>query len=265
MACADCHVREAAEWNESLHHTAFTDKDFQASFAVEPAQFCYDCHAPKSKVRGDAIGEARGIDCESCHLANEKHFGTRDCGGCHEFTFPHRNDLMQSTLAEHRASPFAGTKCATCHMASTNGHRDHRFSVTRNPDYLEAAMTLEATRTSTGGVSVKLTSNHVGHKFPTGDLFRRLRLVVSSGDLAHEVILERHFEKRISQQHEVSDSRIDQTRTIVFDDEWLAAPITVELRYERVAETIDMPTTEGHTSRRDILFSSLVLAETRVW
>jgi len=243
MACSDCHVREAAEWNESLHHTAFTDKDFQASFAVEPAKFCYDCHAPKSKHRGDVTAEAKGIDCESCHIANDKHFGTRDCSGCHEFTFPHRTDLMQSTLAEHRASPFAGTKCAECHMANTDGHRDHRFSVTRNPDYLRAAVKLEATRTSTG-VSVKLTGNHVGHKFPTGDLFRRLRLVVRAEVDEEEVVLERHFEKRISQQHEVSDSRVDQTRTIAVDGAWLtsAPAITIELRYERVAETTDMTT-----------------------
>jgi hypothetical protein len=57
--CGDCHVQETAEWNSSLHHSSFTDKDFQASFAVEPEKFCFDCHAPLASARGDTAGDGK--------------------------------------------------------------------------------------------------------------------------------------------------------------------------------------------------------------
>ena len=62
---------------------------------------------------------------------------------------------------------------------------------------------------------------------------------------------------------EVADTRIDQTRTVTFDGEWLvvAPKVSVEVRYERVAETMEIPNQRGGFARRDAVFASVVLAE----
>ena len=108
QTCTSCHPTETTEWNASLHRVAFADRDFQASFAVEPAKFCADCH------------KAAAIGCSSCHGAGHGQ-PTSDCNGCHEFEFPRRNPQMQSTLSEHAASPFAEVACSSCHMPRREG------------------------------------------------------------------------------------------------------------------------------------------------
>ena len=254
--CIDCHAREAAEWNGSLHHTSFTDQDFQASFSVEPAKFCSDCHAP--------LGAAAGIGCVSCHNAANGHFATKDCSGCHQFTFPGRQALMQSTVAEHAASPFAATTCTECHLPrEKDGHRNHRFNVTRNPDYLRAALDVKSRRTPEG-VEVRLTTKNVGHKYPTGDLFRRIVVVVrtDAGD-EQETVLGRRFETTGMGQNEIADTRIAGERTVVVNGDWItAAPrLTIEVRYERVAQSIEVNDTRGGKQRRDSVFQRILLAE----
>lgn len=252
-ACVDCHATETAEWNASLHKVAFSDRDFQASFAIEPAQFCADCH------------QAAAAGCSTCHGSGHGQ-KTSDCSGCHEFEFPHRTPQMQSTLREHAASPFADVACSSCHMArAKDGHRDHRFDVTRNAAVLRAAIDVSSTRTATG-VAVELRARNVGHKFPTGDLFRRIRVFVRTDLDEEEAVIGRRFDQTMGPSREVADTRIDQTRTVNFDGAWLvAAPrVSVEVRYERVAETQEIPNARGSTSRRDSIFASVVLAEQEV-
>lgn len=143
-----------------------------------------------------------------------------------------------------------------------DGHRDHRFDVTRNAAVMRDAIDVFSTRTATG-VSVTLRAKNVGHVFPTGDLFRRIRVFVRTELDEEEAVLGRRFDQTMGPSREMSDTRIDQARTVTFDGDWLvvAPQITIEVRYERVAETMEIPNQRGGWSRRDSVFGSIVLAE----
>lgn len=224
--CAACHPDVAEEWERSRHHTAFTNLDFQRSYAREPLPFCRECHAPEhARLLPDAA-EALGVGCLACHrdgdaivtgtsrdvaaphgLRRDPAFSTRACARCHEFDFPEESDyppgtMMQMTMSEHRDSKYADRACADCHMPRAHpGRSRHHFASTRDPDAMRRALEAHARREGDTLV-LDLRPREVGHAFPTGDLFRRLAvhaaLVTADGrTLAHEVrYLARHFVPR---------------------------------------------------------------------
>lgn len=274
--CAGCHEREVAEWNASLHRVSFTDKDFQTSFAIEPEEFCFRCHAPLAKDRADHAGAALGTACVSCHALAPGHTegkttvaSTAGCGGCHEFTFPRQKDLMQSTMTEHARSAFADRSCTSCHMPrGADGHRDHRFDVSRNEALLRRAIDVKARRT-TEGLAVDLVTKDVGHAMPTGDLFRRMLVVVHAEDAKgmpmgeDEIVLGRRFERLGPVTREREDTRVMGQRTVSVNGEWItqAKHVTIAVRYERVAQTADIPDARGGFQRYDKVFGAVTLAE----
>lgn len=224
-ACEGCHVEVAAEWRASLHRAAYTDASFVAAHTREPAAFCRECHAPEADPRRlPSPGLARlGVGCVTCHqpdsvvlaaprsgrseetaphpVQRSPRFATVDaCAQCHEFTFADGDELMQSTIREHRVSAYPERPCADCHMPAIGGRRSHTFAASRDPAMLRKALVVAASR-SRGGVTLELRPGEIGHAFPTGDLFRRLRVTVEVLDergspLLREVRdLARHFDK----------------------------------------------------------------------
>lgn len=241
-SCERCHRAIAAEWRGSPHAAAYTDPIFQAQLAREPLPFCVACHAPESDpakgVRpADADATHRlGVGCVSCHVveghvlagdgagapaaatrACAPHDVTRvasfdddwGCGGCHQFRFPEQRAvsgalMMQSTVAEHRASRFADRSCGSCHAPRVDesggrSHRDHRFAVADRPALLRAAVRVEAQREADGSLRFTLIPGEVGHAFPTGDMLRRLVLELTIVDADGRAVesqaraLARHF------------------------------------------------------------------------
>ena len=272
--CPTCHEAEASEWNASLHRAAFTDRDFQASFTVEPDRFCFECHAPLARDRGDLANIALGVACISCHRASPEHgegggvVETRECGGCHEFSFPRRAAAMQSTVSEHARSEQAARTCASCHLPERGGHRDHRFAVSRNISLLRASLSMVARRTA-DGLAITLTTHDVGHAMPTGDLFRRLVVKVegeaADGSFAgeEEIVLARRFERVKGLPLQVEDDRVVGTKQVAVSEPWIgrAPRVKVAVHYERVAETVDVRDVRGRKDHRGTLFASVVLAE----
>ncbi len=226
-ACEGCHVEVAAEWRGSQHHTAFTDASFTAAHRREPAAFCRECHAPEADPRRlppPALARL-GVGCVTCHvpgdvvlaaprtdLAGEtaphpvrrdpRFAGVDACARCHEFAFADGDALMQSTVSEHRASAHAEEPCAACHMPVVGARRrGHTFAASRDPVMLQRALVVAAARDGEQ-VTLRLAPGAVGHAFPTGDLFRRLRVTVEVVDergvpQAREVRdLARHFDER---------------------------------------------------------------------
>jgi Cytochrome c554 and c-prime len=187
-ACESCHQDVAEEWRASLHRSSYTDGDYQRSFAIEPLAFCTSCHAPEATAAApEPARAALGVGCVTCHAPG--HAGRpRACAGCHEFAFPDGVGKMQLTVTEHRVSARTTTPCEGCHMPrlgqrdrqpNSRMRRDHRFAASRDPSMLARAATIQATRTATG-VTVHLEPRDVGHALPTGDIFRRLRIVIES-------------------------------------------------------------------------------------
>jgi hypothetical protein len=237
-ACAGCHAEVVDEWTNSLHHASFRDPDFQLSLREEPLDFCVRCHAPLASTTANARLLDEGIGCQSCHEGSGRHAAhplvekptTRACCGCHEFAFPGRDERMQRTVAEHAASPFANVSCTACHMPAAATHtRSHRFAASRDAPALRAALDVEPLRRAPDGFELRVRSVGVGHAFPTGDLFRRVRVRLWCEDREGKVLsddeesLTRVFSDAPERQGstarvEVRDARIaaGETRTLHF-------------------------------------------------
>jgi hypothetical protein len=267
-ACEGCHAGIAAEWRQSLHHASFTDRDFQRAIAHEPDPFCLGCHAPERDA-------ALGVACVTCHVtsadvlavpgtARAPHALTRTpqlaseaaCARCHEFDFPdarlrQKPLAMQRTITEHRGRTDT---CASCHMTKKGGHADHRFAASRDEAFVRSAVTVRATRLSPRAVEVVLAPAHVGHAFPTGDLFRRVR--VSVGTTSR--FLARHYASRqeipsVVVRSEIGDDRVQGgERVVVFE----AQPEQTRVRavYERADGPSDPPGANVHVSGSIVLF-----------
>lgn len=192
--CEACHAPIAREWRASLHAQAFQHATFQRAYAVEPMPFCVECHAPEAVPSAPRAPEADlGVACVSCHPGGARtaargappDVADRSCARCHEFPYPDGlapGRLLQKTASEHAASSLARVSCIQCHMprtASASGHLDHTFAASRDEALVRAAARITARR-EPGAVVVRFERRAVGHAFPTGDLFRRLSVTVST-------------------------------------------------------------------------------------
>lgn len=238
VTCGGCHEAAAREWDESLHHSSFSSPDFQASFREEPLAFCVSCHAPRRTALGVELGNEHGIDCASCHPGAEAHERARlssprageasptrtvACATCHELTSIASATLLQSTASEHAASPYRSVSCATCHMPrDASGHASHAFRVSRDPSVIRRALAVRDVVVRPEGASFTLASAGVGHKLPTGDIFRALRVRAwvedETGRIVGETSAELHRDwdahRRSFGRHEAEpetgDTRLDE-------------------------------------------------------
>jgi hypothetical protein len=201
-SCGGCHEAERTAWDVSMHHASFSSEDFQSSYREEPSTFCVDCHAPLGRKLGTATAYAHGIGCESCHPASSEHAKgpvavratTSPCAPCHEFESERARTFLQSTEHEHRASRYRDTSCIDCHMARSDaGTRDHRFDVSRNPGVLSRALFVGAPRREADYVAFVLRGVAVGHRFPTGDIFRRLQVRAWIEDERGRILADQDF------------------------------------------------------------------------
>jgi len=159
---------------------------------------------------------------------------------------------MQSTVSEHRASPFAGVACASCHMPAVQGasgqHRSHAFASSEDAARVRASVRVEAARRPGATVRITLEPNGVGHAFPTGDLFRRLEVSAEAIGPDQQVLgrarryLTRHFGYARSSgvviKKLLSDDRVGAGERRVVDLDLGAAaegaPIAYRVLYQRV-------------------------------
>jgi hypothetical protein len=135
---------------------------------------------------------------EAAHaLEIDPELGSPDrCGNCHQFMFEDDgvhdpNEALQDTVEEWRTSDAAkaGRDCVSCHMPAVELDgariRGHAFPGMADAELLARAVDveLEPRRTIRGiEVDVRLRGRDIGHAFPTGDVFRRARLVLRGDD-----------------------------------------------------------------------------------
>jgi hypothetical protein len=285
--CEGCHLEIAAEWRASLHRKAHTDPAYRRALALEPLAFCRACHAPEADPDRDPPADlgAIGVGCVSCHgdsrrvlaapragdstaphaLARAPAFATASaCASCHEFSFPDperraHKELMQSTVSEHAASPYAGVACAGCHMPLVQGkdghaHRSHVFAASRDPALLRSAVRVSAARVGEGEVEIRLSPAGLGHAFPTGDLFRRLAVVAEAVGPEANVVAEdtRYLARRFGKAagkggHPIkvmlADTRVsagaDKVVRLSLGPEAKGFSIAWRVAYQRVEHPID--------------------------
>ncbi len=210
--CRACHPAVVAQWNDSRHRVSVTNEVFLDGLAREPQRRCLTCHAPLAAQADDARALLRpggalpagslaheGITCAVCHLRDgvllaaspgalpyghplRYEPGLREpalCASCHEFR-AHAvvdgrtvllEERLQTTFSEWRAWRAGGgaQTCQQCHMPQAS----HRFRDTHDEAWLRGAL-----RVTQAGRALVLESVGVGHDFPTGDVFRHLRVEV---------------------------------------------------------------------------------------
>ncbi len=199
--CGACHSEIYAQWRQSQHAEAFDDPIFRAEYDPSPSRFCFDCHAAGAARHGHAPRD--GVDCSGCHPPQPDGVATSDasdgvsmCAGCHQFDFPasplsHGSydpaDPLQDTVHEWSASRAAsqGLGCVDCHMppSSADEPRSHRLLDTHDAELLARAVRVRAHAHDEPGAIVldlRLTPGRVGHRVPTGDMFRRLRVTAQA-------------------------------------------------------------------------------------
>ncbi len=208
--CRSCHEAQFQQWQRSRHAVAATNALFRASFHQDPMDWCISCHAPLpeqlaelKKARGIAAGRSaivdEGVNCAVCHLREGAILSSRPataaaqrahpirvtaelassafCGRCHQVNWPlsihpFRDSVlpMQDTLAESQnVRPLRS--CQSCHMPAGS----HRFPGGHDVGWLRETLSAKVWVESGGLLHVRVRARGIGHRFPTGDPFRRLQ------------------------------------------------------------------------------------------
>ena len=218
--CRACHQELFAEWEHSIHSQSFTDplvlaKEQSNNFRKEE---CIPCHSPApvfehgigklERVVERVTAREQGVDCLSCHRANERVVGPAKlaassataaclpdgraelaspalCAPCHN---------QHNTVDQWEESSFAksGVTCLDCHMqpvarknadGTTRPGRSHKFPGGHDPEMLAKAYTLTTTtKPGTDGgkvLVVSVANSGCGHNFPADARHRALDIVVT--------------------------------------------------------------------------------------
>jgi hypothetical protein len=139
---------------------------------------CATCHMRDGVVmtaNPNAVDEGHPLKLEP-RLADPSF-----CASCHEFlghevvngTSVLTDEKMQTTWSEWRAWSERGGQgtCQSCHMPG----KSHAFRGAYDLEFLRGALSLRV-ETVRGQLVAVLESRGVGHDFPTGDVFRHLKL-----------------------------------------------------------------------------------------
>ena len=255
-----CHEAIGQEWRASNHAEAFRHGTFQLAYTIEPLAFCARCHAPEADASRPLPPAAElGVACVTCHPggrrwrtptpAGSTPLARADaaCASCHEFPFPSDgagtpSRLMQKTMSEHAIASAKGTPCVGCHMPSVaepggGRHVDHRFFASRSAELVRRAARIEVRREGAAAVFT-FTRASAGHALPTGDIFRRLRLVVESDSAKRTTWLARRTRESAADGTEpdtrpFADGRDVYVAVVPLHD--LRGDLRYRVVYERVA------------------------------
>lgn len=195
--CNVCHRLEAKEWLESAHSKAWVNETFKRATNEHARKECLSCHAPdrilvtgwgkEPKLR--TRRQEDGVDCVSCHedsdgaqhgtigtqpedhdVVKDEKFGTvAMCATCH---------ARFGTVDEFKGSKWGDDPraCVTCHMPEVKRPiaidspervtRAHTFKGA-DPEMFQRGVKVTA-KVQGDKLVVRLASEGVGHKFPTG-------------------------------------------------------------------------------------------------
>lgn len=230
----ESHEREPSPWCVNCHaplRLAGTEKQ---PYREDEGVSCLVCHVRDGKILvkkepapGSGIGSTKltagpahspgakmasvpapgsGIPAHS-YLIDERLGDERFCEGCHEFNFPtvatamhdgdnfrYTDQPMQSTISEYRNSVFYNkVSCSGCHLFPYSAD-SHSFPGGHALGRLKKDLRIEVTRTSPGYITLRIFAQGIGHAFPTGDLFRTLRIrILDPGTNNTEELELRHY------------------------------------------------------------------------
>ena len=160
-------------------------------------------------------------------------------------------------------------------MPRRAGHRTHSFSSGHDAALLRKSLKVEVERAGPATVRLLLTPQKIGHAFPTGDLFRSLKLSVAvlnsqTSSPGEQVVrsLSRHFSlvEQVSGHAVRVTHRDDRLRgptaiLLSLSDRAVGRPLRYRVSYERVL----FPSPGGNlTTANPTLDGEVLLAEGQI-
>lgn len=190
----ESHAREPSAWCLNCHapflRSGDNVLDAKRRVQSEDGVSCNVCHVRNNRVVVARLPAIRGTSAAHDYWVEPGLAESRFCESCHEFPFPSADShatagnhmrfsdlLMQSTYSEWLASGFNKTTCQGCHLFSRS-NASHRFPGGHDTQMLNQALKIEGRRNHDGRLSLQVFSLGIGHAFPTGDLFRTLKLAL---------------------------------------------------------------------------------------
>ncbi len=230
-ACGVCHLAVYDEWEASLHHRSWTNRNVRDETGEFAQAGCRPCHSPQPVLATGLdhaptfrpFNEPDGVHCLSCHGLADGVAAARDvpdapcrpkfvaefvsaqsCWPCHE---PTHHAFEEYARSDAKA---LGVRCADCHMPppADRPGRSHGPNGGLNPDFVKRA--LAWTCAFGNGEVVVTLRNRTGHRFP-GEIPSRVFQVkvVANGD-------ERYVTLRKPAKTETrADDRLDVNETRV--------------------------------------------------
>lgn len=208
----EAHAREPLDWCVNCH-APFMKPGGNPTLKADRVQAedgisCITCHVRQGRIM---VSQAPAKAKEHSYLVKEDMATEKFCASCHQFNFPSRASMaanakgqgvieyshlvMQDTVNEYRRSGFYNKlTCNSCHLLA-NTEESHRFAGGHDLEWLKQSLHLRARRLSRQRVAIQIYAVGIGHSFPTGDLFRSLRLYLSSknGQENEQIILHKMY------------------------------------------------------------------------
>lgn len=206
----ESHAREPMQWCVNCHAPLTLPQknaDDPASRVLkEEGISCNVCHVRSGEMVAARIPQPEpGKQLVHRYKIIPEFSDAAMCESCHQFDFPeYRSTLpgqpvrftglpMQNTVEEWRSGGLSNISCQGCHVLS-NSRDTHKFSGGHDLSRLSDVFRIEVKRTTPADARASIIMLGVGHNFPTGDLFRALRIRIYSEDrLIHEEVLKKDY------------------------------------------------------------------------
>ena len=188
---------------------------------LEQGITCAVCHVRDGQIVGSGK-KARDPQGKKHEVVVDKNLRTEKfCAGCHQFNFPaeikpvivyQHSPPMQNVVAEHLAlrKLYSDKRCGDCHYKSA----DHSLHQAAGTDMREKFQ-VEVKRRRPGKpneITYTIRTPAIGHHFPTGDLFRAVKLTIYGE--GNKILYREEFRKevRVVDQELVSDTTMRPTK-----------------------------------------------------
>lgn len=223
----ESHEREPKEWCVNCHAPLLSPNTNRLSLEnrilKEEGISCNVCHVRNGKVITSKLPNPKRDNTELAHEYEvEPIIGKSEfCANCHQFNFPtlksarseghfeYSNLPMQNTFTEFKESYLSKYgECQTCHLAANSGDT-HSFFGGHDREKLKSSLFLEMERISKNTILVNVITNGIPHSFPTGDLFRTLRIILrnkKTGNIVGELSLKKDYSDLRSSEDKNSPS-----------------------------------------------------------
>lgn len=207
----ESHAKEPMSWCLNCHSPLLMkgddEKDHRNRILKEEGVSCIVCHVREGKILTAKKPSENSFvhDYIESPVMKKSEF----CANCHQFNFPTNGSLnirlskefrysnlpMQNTYNEWKLSAWADRKdCQSCHLFPKT-KRSHSFPGGHDLKFLSDAFDVQLQRISEREFALSISLIKVGHAFPTGDLFRALRIhiLADKGQLIKEWVLKKEY------------------------------------------------------------------------